>query len=90
MKLLFKALEKGITSTYILSEIKALLRKGVSDEDLIAVVTKASASEKEQIATKCQATNKANRVYQVIASEDSTVSNLFSAVGNLTKQVALM
>ena len=50
LKLFFKILEKGIASTYILSEIKDLLRKGAPNEDFIEVVTRAFASEKERIA----------------------------------------
>ena len=76
LKLFFKILEKGITSTYTLSEIKELLRKGVSDEDLFEAVNRGSASEEKQISTQSKAKSKVNKVYEVVVSEDSTISKL--------------
>ena len=38
-----------MSSLYVVQEIKEGLRDSISDEELIAAVTKASASEKEHI-----------------------------------------
>ena len=51
-KLFYKSLEKGISSSYVVQEIKEGLRHSISDKDLIAAVTKTSASEKECIAVQ--------------------------------------
>ena len=40
-------LERGLSSMYVVQEIKQLLRTGVSDEELIFEVTKTSTAEKE-------------------------------------------
>ena len=45
----FRTLERGPSSTYCVQEIRHLLRTGVSDEELIFEVTKASAAEKERV-----------------------------------------
>ena len=83
-KLFHKTLEKGISSSYIVQEIKECLRKGVSDETLIAAVTKPAASEKERIAVQSKARKK---VFEVSAENDQ-FSKLLSAVESLTKQVS--
>ena len=44
--------ERGLSSTYVVQEIRHLLRTGVSDEELILEVTKASAAEKERVSVK--------------------------------------
>ena len=41
--------ERGLSSTYVVQEITQLLKTGVSDEELILEVTKASAAEKERV-----------------------------------------
>lgn len=90
LKLFIETLDKGITSTYILSEIRDLLRKGVSDEDLIEAITRAFPSEEERIAIQSKAKTKANKVYEVGVSKDSTGSRLLSTVKNLTNHVVIM
>ena len=45
-------LERGLSSSYVVQEIAHLLRTGVSDEELIFEVTKASAAEKEHVAVQ--------------------------------------
>ena len=62
----------------------------MSDEDLIEAVTRASASEKERIATQSKIKSKANKVYEVSVSDDSNGSKLLSVVESLTKQVSNM
>ena len=59
-----KTLGKGISSSHVVQEIKEGLRHSISDEDLIAAVTKASASEKEHIAVQNKARKK---VFEVSA-----------------------
>ena len=85
LKLFFKTIEKGISSTYILSEINELPRKGVSGENLIEAVNKASASEEKQIATQSKAKIKANKEYETAVSEDFTTFKLWYVVKSLTK-----
>ena len=45
-KVFCHTLERGLSSTYVVQEIRHLLRTGASDEELIFEVTKASAAEK--------------------------------------------
>ena len=66
-KLFYKTLEKGMSSLYVVQEIKEGLRHSISDEDLIAAVTKASASEKEHIAVPSKARK---RIFEVSAETD--------------------
>ena len=61
-KLFFKALEIGISGSYILSIITELLTKGVSDRDLIEAMTRIPVSEKEEIATQRKVKSKCNNV----------------------------
>ena len=63
-KLFYKTLEKGISSSYVVQEIKEGLRHSISDKDLIVAVTKASASEKERNAVQSNARKK---VFEVSA-----------------------
>ena len=66
-KLFYRTLRKRITkSSYVIQEIKSLIRNNASDEDLIAAVTKASATEKERNLVQGKHQNKkALRVYEV-------------------------
>ena len=48
MKLFNQTLERGLLSSYVVQQIKPLLKSNVSDEDLITAVSKAAASEKER------------------------------------------
>ena len=84
-KVFFKTLEKGLSSTYVIQEIRPLLKAGVSDETLITEVTKASAAEKERNAIQSK-NKKVLRVNQV--QQDDTTSKLVSAVESLTKQLS--
>ena len=83
-KLFYKTLEKGISSSYVVQEIKEGLRYSISDEDLIAAATKASASEKECIAVQSKARKK---LFEVSAETDQ-MKKLLSAVEGLSKQVS--
>ena len=42
----YRALEIGLLSSYVIQKIKPLMSNNASDEDLIAAVTMASATEK--------------------------------------------
>ena len=46
IKLFYRTLERSLLSSYVVQEIKSLLRSSVSDEDLITAVCKAVPSEK--------------------------------------------
>ena len=80
-KIFYKTLEKGISSSYVVQEIKEGLSHSISDEDLIAAVTKASASEKERIAVQSKARKK---VFEV-STETDQMKKLLSAVESLSK-----
>ena len=45
-----RTLERGLSRTYVVQTIRHLLRTGVSDEELIFEVTKATTAEKERVA----------------------------------------
>ena len=47
MKLFNRTLERVLLSSYVVQEIKSLLRSSVSDEDLITAVSKAATSEQK-------------------------------------------
>ena len=47
-KLFYRTLERGLLSSCVIQEIKLLIRNNASNEDLIAAVTKASATEKNR------------------------------------------
>ena len=83
-KLFYKTPEKGISSSYIVKEIKEGLRHSISDEDLIAAVTKVFAPEKERIAVQSKARKK---VFEVSAETDLK-KKLLAAVEGLSKQVS--
>ena len=64
-KLFYRTLEQGLLSSYVIQEIKSLIRNNASDEDLIAAVTKTSATEKERNLVHGMHHKKALRVYEV-------------------------
>ena len=65
-KLFYCTRERGLISSYVMQEIKSLIRNNTSDEHLIAAVTKASATEKEGNLVQGKHHNKkALRVYEV-------------------------
>ena len=86
-KVFCRRLERGLSSTYVVQEIRHLLRTGVPDEELITEVTKASAAERERIAVqnKGKGSFKVNQVQQ-----DDTTSKLLTAVESLTAQLAAL
>ena len=83
-KLFYKTVEKGISSSYVVQEIKESLRHRLFDEDFIVAATKASESENERIAAQSKARKK---VFEVSAETDQTKKWL-SAVEGLSKQVS--
>ena len=88
-KLFRRTLENGLLSTFILQEIKPLLKSDLTtDEDLIAAVSKASSSEKERISALSR-NKKPLKINSVASSQaDPKLDQLLSVVTNLTKQVA--
>ena len=91
MKLFYRTLGRGLLSSYVVQEIKPLLRSSISDEDLIAAATKAAASEKEM--NLALGKKKQLKVYEVGSvrpsnspgSSDNKVDKLVAAVELLTK-----
>ena len=83
-KLFYKTLEKTISSSYVVQEIKEDLKDNISDEGLMVAVTKASASEKESIVVQSKARKK---VFKGSVETDQ-MKKLFSAVEGLSKQVS--
>ena len=99
MKLFYRTLERGLLSSYVVQEIKPLLRSNVSDEELIAAVTKASASEKERNTALSKIKRPPTKVHEIDASKlnqqqiavsSNQVSQILSAVESLTKQVSTL
>ena len=102
-KLFYRTVERGLLSSYVIQEIKPLIRNNASDEDLIAAVTKASATERERNVVQGKHYKKALRVYEVSGtcnrsgqaemgnkvdnSGSVKVDKLLSAVDALAKQV---
>ena len=72
--MLCRTLERGLSSTYIVQEIRYLLRPGVSDEELIFEVTKDSAAEKERVAVQSKG-KKTLRVNTVLEETKKELSN---------------
>ena len=99
----YNTLKRRLLSLYVTQEIKSLVRNNASDGDLIAAVTKASATEKERNLVQGKHHRKTLRVYEVSGScnrpsqaeMDDKVNNSgsrevdepLSAVDALTKQV---
>ena len=46
----YRTLQRGLSRTYVVEEIRHLLRTSVSDEELIFELTEATAAEKERVA----------------------------------------
>ena len=102
-KLFYRTLERGLLCSYVIQEIKPLIKNKTSDEDVIAAVTKTSATEKERNLVHGKHHKKALRVYEVggtcnrpgqaemdhkfNTSSSGKVDKLLSAVNALTKQV---
>ena len=102
-KLFYRTLERGLLCSYVIQEIKPLIKNKTSDEDVIAAVTKTSATEKERNLVHGKHHKKALRVYEVGGtcnrpgqaemdhkfnnSSSGKVDKLLSAVNALTKQV---
>ena len=95
MKLFLQSLERGITSQYVVQEIRHLLKSSSkTDEELISAATKASALEKERLTFQSR-NKKQVKVFEVSAgsrsgsvSEESRITNLVSAVDKLTSKVS--
>ena len=49
-KVFYRTLQRGLSRTYVVEEIRHLLRTSVSDEELIFELTEATAAEKERVA----------------------------------------
>ena len=72
-----------MSSLCVVQEIKEGLRHSISDEELIAAVAKASASEKEHISIPSKARK---RIFEVSAETDQM--KLLPEVESLSKQVS--
>ena len=92
MKLFNRTIENGLSSSYVLQEIKPLLRQdAVSDEGLIAAVSKAHSAEKERASAQSRPKAKSVKVVKFEAEpqkSDDRVDKLLSVVENLTQQVS--
>ena len=96
MKLFHRNLESGLLSSYVVQEIKPLLRSSVSDEDLITAVSKTPASEKER--NLALGKKKPLQVHEVggarpgnsPGTSDNKFDKLVAAVELLTKQVSTL
>ena len=64
-KLFYRTLKRGLLSLYVIQEIKSLTWNNASGEDLIAAVTKAWSTEKEENLVQGKYHKKALRVYEV-------------------------
>ena len=89
--------------SYVIQEVKSLIRNNASDGELIAAVTKASATENERNLVQSKHHKKAMRVYEISStcnrscqvemdnkvdnSGSGKVNKLLFAVEDLTKQV---
>ena len=94
-QLFLKILERGITSPYVVSEIKPYLKSGsVNDEALILAVTKSAATERDREGdfspkykkVKCATVS----IVETGQSETSVVRKLANLLENFDKRVASM
>ena len=61
----YRTLQRRLLSSYVMQLIKPLIRNNASDQDLIAAVTKASATEKERNLVQSKHHQKDLHVYEV-------------------------
>ena len=66
-----RTLERGLSRTYVVQTIRHLLRTGVSDEELIFEVTKATTAEKERVAIQ----SKGKKTLRVNTVQEETLVN---------------
>lgn len=94
-----KALERGLSSSYILQEIRETLRSSPSDQDIISIVCKASSAEKERMLIQSKAKKSSLRVLETSANNptpppkvstesDDTLKKLVSAVESMNTQIS--
>ena len=88
-QLLHQTLIRGLGSTYVVQEIKHLLNEGVSDEELIIAVTKASTVEQERTLLQSKTKNLV-KVNQIQKGETHDEDQLASVVKALSQQVAIL
>ena len=84
--MLCRTLERGLSSIYIVQEIRYLLRPGVSDEELIFEVTKDSAAEKERVAIQ----SKGKKTLRVNTVWEETKKELLNAVEILSSKLTAL
>ena len=68
----YRTLQARLLSSYVMQVIKPLIRNNASDQDLIAAVTKASATEKERNLVQSKHHQKDLRVYEVSGTENKS------------------
>ena len=61
----YRILQARLLSSYVMQVIKPLIRNNAYDQDLVAAVTKASATEKERNLVQSKHHQKDLRVYEV-------------------------
>ena len=81
-----RTLERGLSSTYVVQEIRHLLRTGISDEELIFEVTKASAAEKERVVVQ----SKEKKSLPVHTVQEETNKKLLNAVETLSNKLTAL
>ena len=100
-KLFYYTLQTELLSSYVIQEIYSLIRNNVSDEDLVAAVTKALVTEKERSLVQGNQHKKSVHVYDSFVDPIDQVKQkwiirlvilalarlILSAVDILTKQV---
>lgn len=91
-KLFLRTLENGISSMFVLNEIKPILRPDTPDEKLIAAVCRATSAEKQRQATQVQGSKRAiARVHSAtsnVSSTDNKIESMAAAIKSLSSQVA--
>ena len=79
-KVFCRTLERVLSSAYVAQELKHLLRTGVSDEESIFEVTKASAAEKEHGVVQ----SKGEKTLHVNTVQEETNNELLKAAETLS------
>ena len=83
----YRTLERGLSITYVVQKIRDLLRTGVSDEELIFEVTKASAAEKERVAVPSKGKK---TLWANTAQEEKTNKDVLKAVETLSNKLTAL
>ena len=85
-KVFCRTLETCLSSTYVVQEIRNLLRTGVSEEELIFEVTKASAAKKELVAVQ----SKGKKTLRVNTVQEETNNELLKVAETLSNKLTAL